>query len=209
MTTNGYLICILILIIAYFLYQKSKETFLEKQIGGNLQLDLASSGRSGKNMETFLEKQMNGNLQVNLASGNTGRSGNNLESFSSQGRMYPNDTGRAGIPPEGSFADESGAGVYTEFLRASVDPSLQARQNNFIKDMNDGHLEKNTYSAVNTSKYIAREAEAPMNVIGIRPVRSVQINYNQKQVPETLPEDSYADEDPSLAASVIGVHHRW
>jgi len=179
-------------------------------MNGNLQLELASGTNrdSRKNPENFLEKQMNGNLQVELASGSN-RTGTNLESFSSQGRMYPNDTGRAGIPPENSFADDSGAGVYTEFLRASVDPSLQARQNNFIKDMNDGHLEKNTYSAVNTSKYIAREAEAPMNVIGIRPVRSVQINYNQKQVPETLPEDSYANEDPSLAASVIGTHHRW
>lgn len=223
MDTNTLLIGVIVLIVVYFAYKKYSEGFLERQMNGNLQLELASS-RNGAVIENFLEKQMNGNLQLELASS---RNGAVIENFSQHDRSYADNFSPHSRSYEsfgayqGSYDDaggfkqgdarfnEEGAGVYTEFLRASVDPSLNSRQTNFIKDMNNGDLYKTTYSAVNTAKYVARESESPPNTIGLRPARRVPIDNSQKQVPETLPEDSYAAEDPTIAASVLGIHRQW
>jgi len=225
MSTNAIIILLIILVVAYFAYKKSMEGFLERQMNGNLQVDLASerSRKSNAVIENFLERPMNGNLQVDLASDRVRKSNAVIENY---GDMLKGDTsygnrnyeqfnnyhGDPSIDDEtinNNRLNSDGAGIYTEFLRSSVDPSLQTRQTNFIKDINDGDLSKNSYSAVQTARYITREAEAPSGVIGLRPSRRVYIDYNQKQVTETLPEDSYADEDPSIGASVLGRQYQW
>jgi len=208
MSTNALIIAVVILLVIYFVYRKSVEKFLERQMNGNLQVDIASD-RTLKSTavignENFLERQMNGNLQTDLASSRT-RPKMDYEMFDN----YHGDPTIMDESINGNRLDENGAGIYAEFMRTSVDPSLQSRQTNFIKDMNDGDLSKSSYSAVNTAKYVTREAESPANVIGIRPVRSVTINYNQKQVPEIMPEDSYADEDPRIDAVILGRNYKY
>lgn len=207
MSTNALIIAVVILLVVYFVYKKTFEGFLERQMNGNLQVDMASDRRragSDAVIENFLERQMNGNLQVDIASDRK-RPKMDYEMFDN----YHGDPAIMDESVNGNRLNEDGAGIYTEFMRASVDPSLVTRQTNFIKDMNDGDLSKSSFSAVNTARYVTREAESPPNVIGLRPARSVYVNYNQKQVPEIMPEDSYADEDPSIAATIIGKHYKY
>lgn len=190
MNDKSILVGVVILVAIYLIYTKYYENFLgDRQMNGMLQYDLASSKGS---VENFLgDRQMNGMLQYDLSS-----SRGSVENFSNY------DEYNGSYESDQAEYNEVGGNLYTEYMRSSVDPSLNRRQKQFITDLNRGDYSKATASIVNTAKYEQRESQAA-NGIGLRAPRAVPINYNQKQVPELTMDSAYAQHDAIFGARVL------
>jgi hypothetical protein len=98
--------------------------------------------------------------------------------------------------------DNIDGSVFTEVVRDAIDPDLQARQKNFVRELGHGDYNLANPSIVNTAKYQDRESVA-INHIGLNAPRRPHINTNQKQIQEINMESGFADEDAVLPATIL------
>lgn len=98
--------------------------------------------------------------------------------------------------------DNIDGSVFTETVRDAIDPNLQERQKNFVRELGHGDYNLANPSIVNTAKYQDRESVA-ITHIGLNAPRRPHINTNQKQIQEINMESGFADEDAVLPATIL------
>lgn len=103
---------------------------------------------------------------------------------------------------ESAEFDNIDGSVFVETARDAIDPGLQSRQKNFVKELSRGDYNLANPSAVTSSRYQDRESVA-ITHIGLNAPRRPRINANDKQITEFPMESGFADEDAVLPATVL------
>lgn len=167
---------IIIALIIYIIYSKS-ESFLERQMTGDMQTRMSS--------ENFLGSSMGEDMSRGMAGSKDKWEGSMQENFE-------------------SFDDYKGDGYddildgdssYVDYMKGTLDPSIiQRHRDNFVGSMKDN--DPSRISAVTSvTRYTTRETPPPPGkYVGFSIPRAQKIDYSQRQIPEIV-EESYAQED--------------
>lgn len=166
---------IIVALIIYILYSRS-ESFLERQMSGDMQTRMASEG--------FLER----NVGEDMSRGMAGRD-------KWEGSMQENFESFDDYKGDGYDDILDGDSTYTDYLKDTIDPSIVKRhRENFVGSMKNN--DPSRISAVTSvTRYTTRETPPPPGkYVGFSIPRAQKIDYNQRQIPEIV-EESYATED--------------